>query len=213
MNWQALIFDRDGTLFQSLPVILRAFNHGVEPFVKKLPTDQEWFKAFGPAEEEVMAVFIRKEHRKEAFQRYLNYYQTHMDQIQLYPEMFDLLKEASEAGMKLALFTGGGRESTAFCMEKEGILKYFQVLITGDDVMRPKPHPEGILKVINELKLTANRTLVIGDAGADMIAGKAAGAATVLARWGSHELPFDLQSQSDYVFYSVEDFREFVFQG
>jgi len=213
MKWQAIIFDRDGTLFHSLPVILQAFNYGVEPFVEKAPSDSEWFAAFGPAEAEVMASFLPKDgnHKQQAFSRYLEYYEKHLSEITLFPGIHDLLRDAHEAGVIQAIFTGGGRESTFFCMNKERILTYFNRIITGDDVARHKPHPEGILKVMQDFQLVPGKTLVVGDAGADMIAGKSARAVTVLARWSGYPLPFDLQSESDHAFYSVPEFRNFVF--
>lgn len=212
MKWQGLIFDRDGTIFDSLPVILNAFRHGAEPFLKKRPTDADWFEAFGPAEMDVLERFVGKQNREEAFRRFLEYYQSHISQITLFPGMFELLRKAKEAGLKLALFTGGGRESTLFCMRKAEILNYFDKLITGNDVLRPKPHPEGILMVMNELNLAPRRTLVVGDAGADVLAGKGAGAVTVLVRWSGQVPPFDLKSEPDHVFHSVRDFGEFVFE-
>jgi pyrophosphatase PpaX len=213
MRWQALVFDRDGTLFNSLPVILRAFNYGIEPFVIRKPTDAEWFAAFGPAEAEVMASFITEKNKAEAFRRYLKYYQDHIFEITLFPGIHGLLRDLKKVGTRLALFTGGGRASTRFCMEKESILTYFDRLITGDDVAKHKPHPEGIMKVIQDYELVPERTLVVGDAGADMLAGKQAGAVTALARWSGYSLPFDLHSAFDHVFYSVDELRQFVFDG
>lgn len=213
MKWQALIFDRDGTLFDSLPVILRAFNYGIAPFVNRKPADAEWFAAFGPPEAEVMASLMPQntDKKDEAFLRYLEFYQRHLSEIMLFPGIYELLREVKDAGATLALFTGGGRESTRFCMEKERILTLFDRLITGEDVVKHKPHPEGIWKVIQEFHLLPDRTLVVGDAGADMLAGKEAGATTALARWSAYPLPYDLQSESDHVFYSVNTFRNFLF--
>jgi HAD superfamily hydrolase (TIGR01509 family) len=200
-------------LFDSLPVILRAFNYGVEPFVTKTPADSQWFAAFGPAEAEVMATMLPKDgdYKQQAFYRYLEYYEKHLSEITVFPGIHDLLRDAHEAGVIQAVFTGGGRESTFFCMTKERILTYFDRVITGDDVELHKPHPEGILKVMQDFRLVPEETLVVGDAGADMLAGRSAGAVTVLSRWSGYPLPFDLESESDHVFHSVPEFRNFVF--
>ena len=48
VKYNGIIFDRDGTLFDSLHVILRSFNYGIEPFTAKRPTDEEWFEAVWP---------------------------------------------------------------------------------------------------------------------------------------------------------------------
>ena len=64
--------------------------------------------------------------------------------------------------------------------------------------------------VMNELNLAPRRTLVVGDAGADVLAGKEAGTVTVLARWSGQVPPFDLKSEPDHIFYSVREFGKFL---
>ncbi|PWT91916.1 MAG: hypothetical protein C5B54_04425 [Acidobacteria bacterium] len=211
MKYKAIIFDRDGTLFNSLPVILRSFNYGIEPFTSKRPTDAEWFAAFGPDEQEVMGKFIPADKKPEAFKRFFEYYQGHFSEIQLYPHVREMLARVKQAVGKIALFTGGGRTSTEFCLREQKILYYFDVLITGDEVINPKPHPEGILKALQTLSVDAHEAMIVGDAGADILAGKDAGVTTVLARWGGAP-PFDLPSRPDYIFNTVSAFEEFLFR-
>jgi phosphoglycolate phosphatase/pyrophosphatase PpaX len=210
MLFKAVIFDRDGTIFDSLPVILRAFNYGIEPFTTRIPSNEEWFAAFGPHEPEVMAVFIPEVHKETAYRRFLQYYSDHFTEVSLYPGMRTILERLNRAGVKLALFTGAGRETAVFSLEKEKILPYFSVLVTGDSVSRPKPDPEGIHQALKSMNVDANDTLVVGDSGADVLAGSAAGAKTVLARWGGAPL-HDRPSKPDYIFSSISEFELFLF--
>jgi HAD superfamily hydrolase (TIGR01509 family) len=208
--WKAIIFDRDGTLFDSLPVILRAFDFGIEPFTERKIKPEEWFAAFGPHEPEVMGKFIDAKHKDEAYRRFFQYYRDHFTEISLYPGMRGILERLQQDSVKLALFTGAGTETARFCLEKEGILEYFNQLITGDSVNRPKPDPEGIYKAMNLLQVQPLETLVVGDAGSDVIAGQTAGARTVLARWGGFIPPHDMPSNPDYTFTSVQEFKTFL---
>ena len=213
MKWKAVIFDRDGTLFDSLAVILRSFNYGIEPFTDRRPSDSEWFAAFGPAEPEVMGRFIPAEKKEAAFDRFYCYYQEHIGEIALFEGVSELLFRLKEGGMKLGLFTGGGRTSTRFCLEKRGVLSLFDVLITGDDVALPKPHPEGIHKAVDFLNVKPEQTVVVGDSGADIQAGGKAGTTTVMARWSEVPLAFDFSSQPDYIFYRVSELDQFLTNG
>jgi HAD superfamily hydrolase (TIGR01509 family) len=209
MKWKAIIFDRDGTLFDSLPVILRSFNYAVEPFRDQPVSDQEWVAAFGPAEPEVIGNFIPADKKQEAFQRFLHYYQEHFHEIGLFAGIREILHQAHDSGVKLGLFTGGGLTSTKFCLGKENILYLFDVLVTGDQVRHPKPHPEGVLKALATLEVAASDALLVGDAAADVAAGKGAGVTTVLARWGGAP-PYDAPSRPDFVFDSVSEFCAFL---
>lgn len=211
MKWKAIIFDRDGTLFDSLPVILRSFNYGIEPFTSKRPTDAEWFEAFGPAEPEVMGVFIPAGHKNAAYDRFFQYYRDHFNEIALFPGMDEVLYRIYNCGTRIALFTGAGKETAEYCLKQQNMLQYFDELITGDSVTHPKPDPEGILKAMKVLNASADETLVVGDAGADVLAGQRAGATSVLARWSGFIPPHDLPSNPDYTFTSVSDFESFLF--
>jgi len=211
MKWKAIIFDRDGTLFDSLPVILRSFNYGIEPFTSKRPAPEEWFEAFGPAEPEVMGVFIAAENKAAAYDRFFQYYRDHFNEITLFPGMGELLKRIHDSGTRIALFTGAGRETAEYCLKQQNVLQYFDELVTGDSVTHPKPDPEGILKAMKALNVSSAETLVVGDAGADVIAGQRANATSVLARWSGFIPPHDLPSKPDHTFTSVLAFEAFLF--
>jgi HAD superfamily hydrolase (TIGR01509 family) len=212
-RFRAVIFDRDGTLFDSLDVILRSFNYGIEPFTDRRPANEEWFAAFGPAEPEVMAKFIGDEHRQQAFDRFYEYYQSHFHEIPLFPGIRELLSDLHEAGVGMAVFTGGGMESTRFCLREQKILSFFQELVTGDLVRNPKPDPEGVIRAIQSLRVEPQETLVVGDSGADIAAGHRAGAVTVLARWGRFAAPSDFPVPPDYTFQTVSELRQLLFRS
>lgn len=198
-------------MFDSLPVILRSFNYGIEPFTTKHPTPEEWFEAFGPAEPEVMGVFISAEHKTAAYDRFFQYYRDHFNEITLFPGMGELLQRIHDSGTRIALFTGAGRETAEYCLKQQNVLQYFGELITGDSVTHPKPDPEGILKAMKSLNASPAETLVVGDAGADVIAGQRAGTTSVLARWSGFVPPHDLPSNPDHIFTSVSEFENFLF--
>jgi len=212
MRFKAVIFDRDGTLFDSLDVILRAFAYGVEPYVQRLPSRQEWFGAFGPAEPEVMGKFIPSEKKQAAFNRFYSYYRDHFPEIRLYPGIRELLFRLKENGAKLMLFTGGGRVSTHFCLEQAGILLLFDALICGEDVQRPKPDPEGLLNLVIAQQLVPEETIVDGDAASDIEAGKAAGLWTAWLCWSENAQSAPPGVQPDFVCNAVKELEQVLLQ-
>ncbi len=212
MKWKGIIFDRDGTLFDSLSLILQSFNCGIQPFTDKRPTNEEWFAAFGPAEPEVMGAFVAPEHKAEAFDRFYRYYTEHITEIHLFAGIRDLLVRLNASGCKIGLFTGGSMKSSRFCLQHAGILELFDVLITGDLVAHPKPDPEGVLMAMRQMRIPSQETIVAGDASSDVAAGKGAGAVAVLAQWGVYPVKNDLLVFPDYTFTSVMDFDRFLFE-
>ena len=212
MRWKAVIFDRDGTLFDSLGMILRAFNYGIEPYTEYRPTDAEWFAAFGPAEPAVLATFVGEQHKNAAYDRFYTYYRGHFHEIPLFPGIRETLQRLHDAGVEMAIFTGGGYESTIFCLREQKILSFFHELVTGDRVQNPKPHPEGVLRAMNALHARPDETLVVGDAAADVLAGRNAGACTALARWSPHSLQQELPCRPDYVVHDVAELQQLLFE-
>jgi pyrophosphatase PpaX len=208
MKYKGIIFDRDGTLYDSLNVILRAFDHAIEPFTEKRPTREEWFDAFGPAEMDVIAKFIDPEKKQAAFNRFFDCYRTHFGEIHLYPGMRELLFELKRNDAKLMLFTGGGQVSTRFCLEQTGILHLFDALICGEDVLHPKPAPEGILRLMQEQKLQPGETIVVGDAASDVEAGKAAHTFTAWLCWSENAQSAELNVPPDFTCRSVDELRK-----
>jgi phosphoglycolate phosphatase/pyrophosphatase PpaX len=212
MRFESVIFDRDGTLYDSLEVILQAFAFGIQPFVEKLPTREEMIRAFGPAEPEVLAKFIPIEKKQASFNRFYDYYRQHFSEIHFYPGIRELLFRLKEKGAKLMLFTGGGRVSTHFCLEQTGILHLFDALICGEDVQHPKPDPEGILKLVQEQHLDLTKSIVVGDAASDVQAGKAAGISAAWLCWSVNAKATPPKVQPDYICDSVKDLEQVLLQ-
>ncbi|RNB67036.1 HAD family hydrolase [Brevibacillus invocatus] len=59
-----------------------------------------------------------------------------------------------------------------------GLERFFEVVITGVEVSTPKPHPEGILLAMEQMKAIPAETIYVGDSHADVIAGGSAGLTT-----------------------------------
>ena len=212
MKYKGVIFDRDGTLFDSLEVILRAFDHAIEPYTEQRPSKEEWFRAFGPAEKEVLGKFVPLEKKQAAFNRFFEYYSSHFEKVHLYPGVKELLSELKAAGAKLMLFTGGGNLSTWFCLQKTGILHLFDALVCGEDVVHPKPDPEGILKLMKEQHLRPEETIVVGDAASDVEAAKAAKAFAAWLCWSENAQFSELMVRPDFTCESVQELKDVLFR-
>ena len=82
--------------------------------------------------------------------------------------------------------------------------KFFDVIVTKDDVRMTKPHPEPILQAAKKLGCKPNEILYIGDSEVDIVAGKAAGVMTAMFKPLTKE-SFEPQTTPDYVLNKLEE--------
>lgn len=211
MNSQKLkcvVFDMDGTLTQTNELIYDSFNHIAEKYIKKRLTPKEIVAYFGPPEEEAVRNLIGSEHIDEAMNEYYYFYQKYHDRLAtLYPGIKDLLIFLRGKGMILGLFTGKGRRTTEITLRAFDIARYFDIVMTGDDVDHFKPSGDGLRKIMQRFSLSADELLMVGDSVADIRASRDGGVAIASVLWDSYSKDHVLQVSTDYVFHSVAEFR------
>lgn len=83
--------------------------------------------------------------------------------------------------------------------------KFFQVVITREDVEKTKPHPEPIIKTMKKLGCKPDACLYIGDHEVDILAGKASGTTTVFFNSQNSMESCEAYSGADYVISRLEE--------
>jgi pyrophosphatase PpaX len=200
-DWRAVLFDLDGTLADTVPLILRCYRHTMKAHRGEELPDALWLKTLGKPLRVSMREFA---HDDEESQRMLSTYiefqrQVHDEMVAAFPSALDAVESLRARGVPVGVITSKGREMTTRTLGSCG-LEDFDVLVTADDVTRGKPDPEPVLMGLKKLGLQAHAAdvLFVGDAVFDIEAGKAAGVRTAAVLWG----PFsraDLEgSRPDY---------------
>ncbi len=87
-------------------------------------------------------------------------------------ELMDYLKERD---IKIACFTNSIRKTAELMLEKTGIINMFQMIVTNQDVTNPKPDPEGYLRIISEMEVKKEQTVIVEDSPKGLMAAKATG--------------------------------------
>ena len=77
------------------------------------------------------------------------------------------------------MITNSSRAIVSKTLKRFNIKKYFDVIVTMDDVKRRKPAPDMALRACRILNVDAKDAIMIGDTKNDMLAGKSAGCMTV----------------------------------
>jgi len=208
-NFDCIIFDVDGTLTSTNNLIFSSFKFIAKKYLNKLISDEEIIANFGPPENVILKKWC-PEKFEEAKTDYFNYYANNHDIASLHKGMDEILVLIKERGALAAVDTGKSSEATRITLGKFDILKYFNMVITGDDVEKPKPSGEGILKIVDALKLNKERTLMVGDSPVDVQAAKEAGVKMAAVLWDSYAADEVKTMKYDFLFNDSDELKNFL---
>lgn len=91
-------------------------------------------------------------------------------------EKIDLLSVLKNKNYQLACYTNSIRKTALLMLEKTGIINFFDLIITNEDVKKPKPDPEGYIKIINHFNMDKKDVYIIEDSEKGYQAAKDSGA-------------------------------------
>jgi pyrophosphatase PpaX len=200
-----VIFDMDGTLTQTNELIFASFNHLARKYLGKEFTPAEVVSFFGPPEEGAIACAFGNEPVDRLMDELCDFYREHHQRMaRLHPGVEDLLRSLKERGAILAIFTGKGRRTAGITLEMTGVKGFFDLVVSGNDVVNHKPHPEGIMKILATFKLTPGEALMVGDSLSDIRASRAAGVPMAAVVWDSYDRVRVAEASRDCVFDTAE---------
>jgi pyrophosphatase PpaX len=184
---RACLFDLDGTLIDSIELIVRSYEHALAAHGMPAQSREEWLAGLGTPLKDQFAQFTRDEREIDALiATYRAFNDLHHDLlVQRYPGAREGVQELHARGVVLGIVTSKkvatAKKGLAHCGFDE---RWFSTLIGVDSVARHKPHPEPVLKALSEIGVAAHDTLFVGDSVHDLAAGRAAGVRTGAALWG-----------------------------
>ncbi|MDP4087074.1 MAG: HAD family hydrolase [Bacillota bacterium] len=208
---KAVIFDFDGTLADTLPVCFFAFKAVFREFDNRELTSEEIKAMFGPSETGIIRKNLMNTDYEKAIELfYEKYNDEHQSLVQKNEEINNLLMRLKKEGYKLGIYTGKARRSLDISLKCLEMSHFFDVMITGDDVELPKPHPEGINKALAQLNVPYNEAIFLGDSDADIWAGKQAMIHTIGVQWLPNYQTIEFSVQPDKLYSKISHFNEFL---
>ena len=210
---KGIIFDMDGTLISTEAVIVHCVNETSKKYLKRALPAGDAFWTLGPPARNIIKGFadgLPAKPVREAVDDYLLCYRNNfLDKATLFPGIPRLLQKLCASGKRLAVVTAEEKALMEFNLATLGLKDYFDILVSRDDVLKPKPHPEGIRLALRTMRTSPEESMMIGDAAIDMLAGRDAGLLTVLAKWAP-QFQGDLnKARPDYEFHTVEQLARF----
>ena len=202
-DWDGLLFDLDGTLADSIALILRCYRHTMLVHLGYEPPDEMWRRGIGIPLDAQLAGFARTEGERVAMRETYRAFQhtIHDRLVHPFPGVIDGLDAFSRRGLPMAVVTSKGREMAERTMRVCGLDGRINVVVTADDVSRGKPDPEPVLQALDRIGARdPQRVLFLGDAPMDVEAGRTAGVRTAAAAWGAFSTEALVLARPDYLF-------------
>ena len=186
-RYKALIFDMDGTLVDSMPLHLAAWQQTAQEF--GFVCDQEWLYAHGGVPSRKIAALIAHEQQialdPEAVARCKTaHYVAMIEQATPFPAMVALVQQAATT-LPMAIGTGSLHANAERILAQSGLGLYIHTVVAADDVQGHKPAPDTFLLAAERLGVVAADCLVFEDTEIGRLAALAAGMDCVMVVEGA----------------------------
>ncbi|TXC91045.1 pyrophosphatase PpaX [Metabacillus litoralis] len=210
MKINTLLFDLDGTLINTNDLIIESFLHTLHtyypdqyvredilPFIG--PTLYDTFSTINPEKVEEMITVYRKFNHEQ-----------HDVLVTEYETVFETVKALKEQGFKLGIVTTKIRDTVNMGLKLTKLDQFFDVVVTLDDVENAKPHPEPVLKALEQLGSSPEEAIMVGDNHHDIEAGKNAGTKTAGVSWSVKGREYISSYKPDYILEKMSDLLPIV---
>lgn len=185
-NYQGVIFDLDGTLSDSVPLILASsqYTHQKLGLPWQEAEQRSWI---GKPLYQCAAYYCGDD--QEKVERYLQLFREYgkehiAEMIRPFPGVMALLQQLQQQGVKICIVTSRLRWSAELSCDVLGLWPYLTALIGVEDTKTHKPEPEPALLALAKMDLPPRQVVFVGDSPVDLACGQAAGTAAIGVAWG-----------------------------
>jgi phosphoglycolate phosphatase len=187
-RYPLIVFDWDGTLFDSAAVIAEGIQHAARDMALPVPDRRTASHVIGLGLSDSLRhamPTLPPERYDDFLALYRRYFLEREDTLSLFPGVPELLSELKALGFRLAVATGKPRRGLDRALRASGIGTLFDATRCGDET-RPKPHPAMLLELMAELELKNHELLMVGDTSHDLGMAQNAGVDAVAVSYGAH---------------------------
>jgi pyrophosphatase PpaX len=211
-RYSAFLFDADGTLIDTVGLIVRCFQHTFSVFggpnvpVRDIernvgfPLREQMELYFGPLSDERFDE-LAKEHMDFQLKNY-------PEHLRIFPGVAEGLALLREAGKQLAVVTARRRFTLELYLKETRIFDFFQAIVTLENTPRSKPDPDPAFEALRLLEAKVDEALFIGDSRFDIECAKNAGMDSAFVKWSYNDLS-EMEVQPTFC---IDDVRDLVKQ-
>ena len=169
----------DGVLVDSMEAWFKLFNKTLKHFGKEEFSMDEFLDKVwgGPIERDADDFFGKPV--KDVIKFYFDNFDFFKENMKLFPDVKEVLNELKDKKLKLGIVTNTPKKQVDKLVEHLELRDYFDVIVGGDEAEHGKPSPDIILLACERLGIEVKDAVYVGDADADIIAGREAGCFTI----------------------------------
>lgn len=182
---RCVLFDLDGTLIDSVGLILASFRHATQTVLGTSLTEEALMRNVGMPLLPQMEI-LAPGRGEELCAVYREHNDAHHDaMLKAYPGVPEALEALRERGYRLGVVTSKGTPLMLRGLDRFGLAENFEVLVSMDDVTAHKPDPAPLLLAAERMGAPVAECAYVGDSPHDVAAALAAGMTAIGALWGA----------------------------
>ena len=187
-RYDLIVFDWDGTVMDSTAVIAGSIQAACRDLGLSVPDDETARHVIGLGLDQALHYAVPElthAMRPDLVERYRHHFLAQDEAIPLFDGARETIVELHEAGYRLGVATGKSSNGLNRALEATGLKEYFHATRTADRTFS-KPNPAMLFELMDELAVSAGRTLMVGDTTHDVQMAQNAGVDVVAVSYGAH---------------------------
>ena len=187
MKIKLVVFDLDGTLINAYPAVSRSVNYTVQHFGFAPISHQKIKRSVGWGDRHLLQSFIGDADLDAALKVYRRHHALALRKdTKLLSGALKILQYLQANGFKIAVASNRPTKFSLIAIRYLKIEKFFDYVLCGDKVKRPKPAPDILKAILKKFSLKATQALYVGDMQIDIKTGHGARVKTVAVATGSN---------------------------
>lgn len=187
-KYDAVIFDLDGTLLDTLEDLKASVNHGLKKNNMPERTLGEIRCFVGNGVRRLVKLSVPEgtdpEEEEKVFAAFREHYKAHCnDKTDLYPGISKLLAELKTHGFAMAIVSNKLQEGVD-ALSRQYFQNYLDIAIGAGEDIRKKPAPDSVMKALRLLAVPRERAVYVGDSEVDIATAQNARMDCITVTWG-----------------------------
>jgi pyrophosphatase PpaX len=185
MRFRIVLFDLDGTLIDSGPIIIASMQHAARTVLGREIPPEELATTIGGQGIVAQMNAIDADHAEALLESYKEHNDGLHETLEAFDELLALLPALKAEGRELGIVTAKRHRTVGLALDRfPQLADVVDVVVAHEDTDRHKPDPEPVLLAVERLGGTPAETVYVGDSPFDIGAAKAAEAFAVAVGWG-----------------------------